>query len=647
MPGADGSIWIKIKADDEQAHKQLEKLNKDIDKTEKNIESLGEKKMPLVEQAKELGAQLDAAKAKLATMQSGEEFWPKASVKAQQAEVNALQKRWDSVMNKVDAVDAKIQSATKSLNEQKAEAGEVQQKIAGVSDATRAMAKAGVSAEESMEKFTKRIKALFKRVLVFSLITTALRSMRDWMSKVIQTNDQASGAMARLKGALLTLAQPIVNVIVPAFTTLVNVLTAIVGRVASLVSSLFGTTAGASSEAAKALYEETEALEGTGSAAKKAGKSLASFDEINKLSTNTETGGSASTETIAPDFSWADSMSEKLNQIADAVLLIAAGLALWKIGTMLPGVLGTVATILAGILLTIGGLTLACYGFKDAWENGVDWGNMAMMIAGVAAAAAGLYLIFGSVAAGIALVVGGIAMLVTGFKDVIENGANLQNVLLIIAGIIATGLGISLITGSWLPLLIAGIVAVVAAIIAWQGNMEEFAEAFKQIFNGIIDFFMGVFTGDWERAWKGLKNIVIGILNAIIIAFESIVNAIIDGLNWLIEKANQLLAIFGAGAMISPITKIALPRIPYLAQGAVIPPNREFLAVLGDQKSGTNIETPLSTMVDAFRTAMRDMNMTGGQNEAQLVVDGEVLGKIVYKLYNQEDRRIGVKLSSK
>ena len=40
------------------------------------------------------------------------------------------------------------------------------------------------------------------------------------------------------------------------------------------------------------------------------------------------------------------------------------------------------------------------------------------------------------------------------------------------------------------------------------------------------------------------------------------------------------------------ISHISIPKIPYLASGAVIPPNREFLAVLGDQKSGNNLEMP-------------------------------------------------------
>ena len=217
--------------------------------------------------------------------------------------------------------------------------------------------------------------------------------------------------------------------------------------------------------------------------------------------------------------------------------------------------------------------------------------------------------------------------------------------LTIIAGIIATGLGISLITGTWIPLLIAGIASIVVAIIAWQGNLEEFADAFKHIFGGIADFLKGVFTGDVELAVKGIQNIVIGVVNAIIIAFESFVNTVIDGINWLIKKANSIAGAVGIEKTIPEIQKLDLGTIPYLAQGAVIPPNREFMAVLGDQKSGTNIETPLSTMIEAFRTAMRDMNMSGGQNEAYLVIDDEVMGKVVYNLYNKENRRVGVKMS--
>ena len=55
------------------------------------------------------------------------------------------------------------------------------------------------------------------------------------------------------------------------------------------------------------------------------------------------------------------------------------------------------------------------------------------------------------------------------------------------------------------------------------------------------------------------------------------------------------------------LSTITAPQIPYLAQGAVIPPNREFLAVLGDQSSGTNVEAPLATIQQAVAAVMQDM----------------------------------------
>lgn len=132
---------------------------------------------------------------------------------------------------------------------------------------------------------------------------------------------------------------------------------------------------------------------------------------------------------------------------------------------------------------------------------------------------------------------------------------------------------------------------------------------------------------------------------------ESAVNLIIKGVNWLIGKLNSLLenSLLAKGLDLIGIEFRGIPpipevHIPRLAQGAVIPPNREFMAVLGDQKSGTNIETPLATMVQAFKQALVESGY-GGSNEAVLVLDKEVLGKVVYRLNKAEGTRIGVNLA--
>lgn len=111
----------------------------------------------------------------------------------------------------------------------------------------------------------------------------------------------------------------------------------------------------------------------------------------------------------------------------------------------------------------------------------------------------------------------------------------------------------------------------------------------KNVFIGIMNFIKYAFTGDWRNAWQSVKNIFFSIMSGLgdvlrtpINGIISMINQAINGINTLIRGANKI-----PGVNISTIGKI-----PHLASGAVIPPNQEFLAVLGDQRSGNNIEAP-------------------------------------------------------
>lgn len=108
----------------------------------------------------------------------------------------------------------------------------------------------------------------------------------------------------------------------------------------------------------------------------------------------------------------------------------------------------------------------------------------------------------------------------------------------------------------------------------------------------------------WETIWnviKGVINLVIGGLNGFTSAIESAVNFFVDGINVLVDGANSLVGwIPGVSSHIIPnLPHMDIPDIPELAQGAVIGPNNPFLAVLGDQSSGVNIEAPLDTIKQA------------------------------------------------
>lgn len=776
----DGSITFSTALDNAQLEKDLAGLTKKIEKQERKVADLTVKR----DRAKEKGIfdmeVLDAEKAKLQEIKDrlaeirtvakdksyslGAREEAKADIpivqqelKDQQVRVNGLQAEWNRTENAVDRYTTQLSEAEDTLSRQKTEAGGLVQQIEEANGAAAQMAGAVDRAGSYMDRFTQRVKKLASRVFVFTVITKALRAIQQLTMKYIKTNDEARQAIAQLKGALLTLAQPLIEVIIPAFTLLVNILAKIITAVAQLVSALFGKTLKQSKDGAKALYNEANAIEGVGSAAKEAAGSLAGFDEINTINTEAPGGdGGGALGDIAPDFSWAedmDGMLDRLKEIADLVGLIAAGLAMWKISGMLPGVLGTIAEKLAGILLTIGGLLLYWNGLTDAWENGVDWLNLIEMIGGLAAAALGLYLLFGPIAAGIMLIVGGLGLLVTGFHDAMENGWNLQNLLLSIAGILAAGLGIALLTGSWIPLLVAAIASVLLALTIATGHGEELLagireviegfkdffvgiftgdiekaiggvekifeglkktfyavidgikdtfisflnwldektggkfhgiielakkfvisgfdsakevlgntiDAIKQMFKGIVQFISGVFTGDWDLAWEGVQNIFKGAWNDIVSTLEGAVNLIIRGLNWLISQMNKIkftvpdwVPGVGGKSIGINIPSISQVHIPRLAQGAVIPPNREFMAVLGDQSHGNNLELPEGLL----RQVVREESGGGNTELVQLLqailkaikdghiilVDGTVFGRTAIRTINSANAAAGKQL---
>mgnify|MGYP004691229807 CR=1 FL=1 len=180
----------------------------------------------------------------------------------------------------------------------------------------------------------------------------------------------------------------------------------------------------------------------------------------------------------------------------------------------------------------------------------------------------------------------------------------------------------------------------------------------KKVLQGIIEFVSGVFTGDWEKAWNGIQEIFKGVWNGIVGLLEGAVNLIIDGVNWLISKLNMVsfttpdwldvikpgLGGKTFGISIPNIERVALPR---LATGAVIPPNREFLAVLGDQKRGTNVEAPADLIRQMVREELRAYGGGIGNRQQTVIlqVDHRELGRVVYQLNNEETQRVGVRLA--
>lgn len=857
---ADGKIVVTVDADAKKAQKELDTLSAKIDKMEAKLNEDTGTQSGL---KKELDAALQSAKQtedalkslrseadRLKGITSGnasanpaeyiDAYSRQAEVAAQIKEQEQLLVQQNKTAEKLGSQYAKITdkviTQTDALDAAKTKAGELVQQITNASGASAKMAEVSASVEKSMNKFGRRLSGVLRSALVFTVLSRGLSQLRSWLSQTIMQNEAARAAVARLKGALLTLAQPLLKVVIPAFVLFVNVLTRIVTAIATLVSKIFGTSyAQSAADAAAAYDDESEAIAGVGDAAKKAGKSLANFDEINQLSSNSDSsgggasaGGGIGDGSIAPDFSAMirDQLTSITELFVGAALLalgailtfsganIPLGIALMAIGALaiwdavsnhwgeivevLQGQVGLITAIISGALLVIGailvfsgasiplgiGLMLAGavgmaatvaanwnaivealqgpigvitallstallaigailtfsganiplgIGLMVAGAVGlaaviaINWGTISKALKGpigaVTAVVSGALLAVGAILAfsganiplGIGLMVAGAAGLAAtaavNWGTIMDklrgpvgkvtaivsgallalgavltfSGANLPiGIGLMVAG--AAGLAttiaanwntiqtklqgplgavtamvgaallvlgvVLLFTGAGIPLglgmIAAGGVSLAAAI---APNWNYITQKVKECWENIKKFWekniAPVFTAEW---WGNLAK---NALNGFIGVFEGAINGIIDGVNWLISCLNRIhvdipswVPIIGGqsfGGNIPPVDYVSLPR---LAQGAVIPPNREFLAVLGDQKSGTNIETPLSTMVQAFKQAMTETGVAGSRQMTVIFqLDRRELGRTIYQLNNEETQRVGVKLA--
>ena len=524
---------------------------------------------------------------------------------------------------------------------------------------------------EQFKKFTKRIAGLAKRVFIFTMITKALRTMRKMLLSTIGADKQMSTSLAQIRGNLISAFAPIYNYILPAVRTLLAWLAKLTAVVSVFINSLFGKTASQADASAKALYNQASATEAAGDAAEKAKKQLSGLDEMNRWESNDSSGGGGGGSSgIAPKFDLSDQVDTgKIGKIAAVVrelspyvAAVAAGFAAWKIGKKFLGNLSKAKQL----ALAVAGAVLMAINVVDMLKNGINFDNLTGYIIGAAAAVTGLGLAFGVLGGAITAIVAGLVLLGVAIRDVIKNGFNNKNLTAITVALLTIGGAIAIITGAWIPLLIAAIAAVVVWIVAKWTSIKEWISktissidaAFEQhlanveagvaaAVDWVIEKWTAVkdwFRGLWEKvasgassAWEGIKNafksvpewfqskfrdawqkvkdvfstggrIWSGIKEGIESTFRTVVNAIIRGMNTIIavpfNRINSMLNMIRNASFlgISPfqnlwgVNPLPVPQIPMLARGAVIPANRQFLAVLGDQRNGNNLEAPESLL---------------------------------------------------
>ena len=338
--------------------------------------------------------------------------------------------------------------------------------------------------------------------------------------------------------------------------------------------------------------------------------------------------------------------------------LLALGIILLWIG----GVVGMPIAI--GMIIAGGALIVSAVAAQAAFapDDIAAWLSLIMGIAGGALLALGVILcMVGSIPMGVGMIIAGAVSLVSAvalnFDAVVEAirgpiGAITAIVsgALLVLGIILVCTGVGIPLGMGLILAgAAGLATVVAvnwnAIVDW---VKSAWDAVKDFWNKhIAPVFTAKFWLDLAKACgNGLIDGFEAAINGIISMFEKMINWIVNGLNKISFDVPDWVPGIGGKTFGFNISEAKFGRvsIPRLAQGAVIPPNREFLAVLGDQKKGINIEAPLQTIVDAFNIALAQNGSIGGNTEVVLEIDGRELGRAVVEQGDREKRRIGTRL---
>jgi hypothetical protein len=333
-----------------------------------------------------------------------------------------------------------------------------------------------------------------------------------------------------------------------------------------------------------------------------------------------------------------------------AELILGAGLTGGKTG-------GALASIFVGALGSYTAL-------HDALAKGFDVSNMTQAVTSLAMTFGALALkIGGAGAAAGTSAVGALALLVTDIEKMVKTGPSVQGWFQILTGglNIATAAFVAFNTTNpigWLTLLGATIANVVTH---WEGLgnvVQRVAQWLKDAWSGIAAWFSSSVVDPLVKTWEGITNKITTPVqtayNNIVRIFNGLENFFSNIINGVRRIWDNFMSIFrrdrsevNSGSSSSRYSA-PLPtlNVPHLARGAVIPPNNPYLAVVGDQKSGTNVEAPLETIVAALKEALASIvpQQNSSQQEAVLEIDGDVFGKLVYKLNSNENNRVGVSI---
>lgn len=204
--------------------------------------------------------------------------------------------KWQDTCNRLDKknkeITAEIAKQNNALDKQKNKVANIRDNINATKNEQTRFGKAIKKSDNPLEKFANRIKGLAKRVFIFSVITKALRSMRDALSGYIAQDSKLSGSIAKLKGNLATIGATLSSAISPILTVIVDKLVTVTSIIGRTFAKLLG----------KNVKQMQKLANSTQDTADNAEKATASFDTLQKIDTSKK-GSDTTDDSISKDTS--------------------------------------------------------------------------------------------------------------------------------------------------------------------------------------------------------------------------------------------------------------------------------------------------------------------------------------------------------
>lgn len=514
---------------------------------------------------------------------------------------------------------------------------------------------------EDMGKNTeKNTKKVAKWALAIFGIRSAYMFVRSAINSLAQSDPQLKADIDYIKAALASAIEPLVRGIV-------NLVRLLLTYIAYIIKAWTG----------KNIFENANKnLKSANKQAQNLQKTLAGFDEMNVLS-DTSSGGGAGETTVAPSFDlsnienievpgWIKWIAENKEIVIGAIVGIAGALTLIKLGDLIDGVsklkekltplgkwISKNGKTIAGAILIAEGIILIIRGVCQYLED-PSWNNFLIILLGVAAAAGGVLLIFGGIPALITLIIGLVAAI---GLAIYKNWNKIKEVVGSIANWIYEHLikpVINFFKGLWdlikegVQLLWNGIVGILSGVAHWV--KQKVIDPIADFFTGLWDGIKKTFTDTWDfivgSFSKGGK-IFTGLVDGIVGVFKTVVNALIDGINWVIalpfKGINKLLNfirninILGARPFheLWGENPVPVPEIPKLAKGGIINQPGRGVAIGGER--GMEGVIPL--------TDAQQMELLGEaigkyitiNNQVSNYMDGRLISRSLQRVQNKSD----------